>query len=136
MRPYWKGYLKLALVSCPIRGGTLAQRIFNPETPTRERLQYPTVRVNGKLERVSWDFATDVMAAVSRHVLSKHGALAWGMKTYSYEFFENTYAIAKLVDVSIGTPVYAPHDKPQAAEDATGLDDAGINSFAASYEDW
>ncbi len=119
-----------------IRGGTLAQRIFNPDTPTRERLQYPAVRVNGKLERVSWDFATDVMAAVSKHVLENHGVHAWGMKTYSYEYFENTYAIAKLVDVSIGTPVYAPHDKPQAAEDAAGLDDAGLNSFAASYEDW
>jgi len=119
-----------------IRGGTLAQRIFNPDTPTRERLQFPAVRVNGKLERVSWDFATDVMAAVSKHVLEKHGVSAWGMKTYSYEYFENTYAIAKLVDVSIGTAVYAPHDKPQAAEDATGLDDAGLNSFAASFDDW
>ena len=119
-----------------IRGGTLAQRIFNPETATRERLQYPMVRINGKLERVSWDFATDVMAAVSKHVLAKYGVHAWGMKTYSYEYFENTYAIAKLSNVSIGTPVYAPHDKPQNAEDAAGLDDAGINSFAASYDDW
>lgn len=119
-----------------IRGGTLAQKLYGPDRPTKERLHYPMVRVNGKLERVSWDFATDVMAAVSKHVLAKYGEHAWGMKTYSYEYFENTYAIAKLVDVSIGTPVYAPHDKPQAAEDAAGLDDAGINSFAASYEDW
>lgn len=94
------------------------------------------MRISGKLERVSWDFALDVMAAVSKHVLAKHGEHAWGMKTYSYEYFENTYAIDKLVNVSIGTPVYAPHDKPQAAEDAAGLDDSGVNSFAASYEDW
>jgi arsenite oxidase large subunit len=119
-----------------IRGGTLAQKIFNPDTLTRERLQYPQVRVNGRLQQVDWDFALDVMAAVSKHVLEKHGEHAWGMKTYSYEYFENTYAISKLVDVSIGTPVYAPHDKPQAAEDAAGLDDCGVNSFAASFEDW
>lgn len=119
-----------------IRGGTLAQKVYNPNTPTRDRLMYPMIRVAGILQPVSWDLAAEVMAAVSKHVLAKHGEHAWGMKTYSYEYFENTYAIAKLVNVSIGTPVYAPHDKPQNAEDAAGLDDAGINSFAASYEDW
>ncbi len=119
-----------------IRGGTLAQKVYNPNMPTRDRLLYPMIRVAGILQPVSWELATDVMAAVSKHVLAKHGEHAWGMKTYSYEYFENTYAIAKLANVSIGTPVYAPHDKPQNAEDAAGLDDAGINSFAASYDDW
>ncbi len=119
-----------------IRGGTLAQKLYNPETPTRDRLRYPMVRIASVLQPVSWDLATSVMAEVSKHVLAKHGEHAWGMKTYSYEYFENTYAIAKLKDVSIGTPVYAPHDKPQDAEDAAGLDDSGVNSFSASYEDW
>lgn len=119
-----------------VRGGTLAQKVYNPNSPTRDRLLYPMVRVAGVLQPVSWDLATEVMAEVSKYVLSKYGEHAWGMKTYSYEYFENTYAISKLVNVSIGTPVYAPHDKPQNAEDAAGLDDAGINSFAASYEDW
>lgn len=119
-----------------IRGGTLAQKIYHPDSLTRDRLQKPMIRVNGKLEPVSWDLATDVMATVSKHVLRKHGEHAWGMKTFSYEFFENTYAIRKLVDRAISTPVYAPHDKPQNAEDAPGLDDAGINSFSASFEDW
>ena len=119
-----------------IRGGTLAQKVFNPNTPTRDRLQYPMVRVAGVLTPVSWDLVTDVMAEVSKHVLRTHGEHAWGMKTYSYEYFENTYAIRKLVDVAVGTPVYAPHDKPQNAEDAAGLDDAGVNSFSASFADW
>ncbi len=94
------------------------------------------VRIGGVLTPVSWDLATEVMAEVSKYVLKNYGEHAWGMKTYSYEYFENTYAIRKLVDRAIGTPVYAPHDKPQNAEDAAGLDDAGINSFAASYDDW
>lgn len=119
-----------------VRGGTLAQKIYNPETPTRDRLKYPMIRIGGVLTPVSWDLATDVMAEVSKHVLDKYGEHAWGMKTYSYEYFENTYAIRKLTDRAIATPVYAPHDKPQNAEDAAGLDDAGINSFAASYDDW
>ncbi len=119
-----------------IRGATLAQKIYNPESPTRDRLKYPMIRIGGILTPVSWDLVTDVMAEVSKHVLAKYGEHAWGMKTYSYEYFENTYAIKKLVDRAIGTPVYAPHDKPQNAEDAPGLDDSGINSFSASYEDW
>lgn len=119
-----------------VRGGTLAQKIHNPATPTRDRLKYPAVRIAGVLTPISWDLAAEVMAEASRHVLRGHGEHAWGMKAYSYEYFENTYAISKLVDRAIGTPAYAPHDKPQAAEDAAGLDDCGINSFAASYEDW
>ena len=119
-----------------IRGGTLAQKIYNPNTPTRDRLKYPMIRVGGVLTPVSWDLATDVMAEVSKHVLKQHGEHAWGMKTYSYEYFENTYAISKLVNRGIGTPVYAPHDKPQNAEDAAGLDDTGVNSFSATYDDW
>jgi arsenite oxidase large subunit len=55
---------------------------------------------------------------------------------YSYQYFENTYAITKLAMNTIGTPAIAPHDKCSATNDATGLDDAGINSFAACYEDW
>lgn len=119
-----------------VRGGTLAQKLYNPDTPTRDRLKYPMVRIGGVLTPVSWDLATEVMAEVSKHVLKNYGEHAWGMKTYSYEYFENTYAISKLVNRAIGTPVYAPHDKPQDAEDAAGLDDSGINSFAATYEDW
>lgn len=119
-----------------VRGGTLAQKIYNPDKPTKDRLKYPMVRVGGVLTPVSWDLATDVMAEVSKHVLKNYGEHAWGMKTYSYEYFENTFAISKLVRRGVGTPVFAPHDKPQAAEDAAGLDDAGINSFSSTYEDW
>ncbi len=119
-----------------IRGGTLALKCFNAEGPTRDRLQFPQVRVNGRLVRVSWETALDVMAAVSRHVLDRHGEAAWGMKTYSYNFFENTYAITKLAFESIKTPAYAPHDKPAAVNDTAGVDDAGIKTFSASYEDW
>ena len=119
-----------------IRGGTIAQKCFNPENLTRERLQHPMIRVQGRLTPVSWDLATDVMADISKYVLAKHGEHAWAVKMYSYQYFENTYAITKLAMTSIGTPAVAPHDKCSNTNDATGLDDAGIDSFAASYEDW
>jgi arsenite oxidase large subunit len=119
-----------------IRGGTLALKCYNPETPTKDRLLYPQIRVGGKLTRVSWDTALEVMAAVSRHVLNKHGESAWAMKTYSYEFFENTYAISKLAFGAIGTPAFSHHDKPAMGADTAGLDDSGLINFNASYDDW
>lgn len=119
-----------------VRGGTLAEKCFNPGNRTRERLQEPLIRVNGKLTPVSWDLATDVMADISKYVISKYGEHAWAIKMYSYQYFENTYAITKLGMTSIGTPSIAPHDKNANTNDAAGLDDTGIDSFSASYQDW
>ena len=59
-----------------IRGGLLAQKLYNPDGPTRDRLQEPLLRVNGELTPVSWDLAFDVMADVSRHVIDRFGAAA------------------------------------------------------------
>jgi arsenite oxidase large subunit len=119
-----------------IRGGTLASKCYNPDTPTRDRLLYPQIRVNGELTRVDWDTALDVMAEVSKHVLKNHGESAWAMKTFSYEFFENTFAITKLAFSSIQTPAFSPHDKPGPGADTAGVDDSGIITFSASYKDW
>ena len=119
-----------------IRGGTLALKLYNPDTPTRDRLKTPLLRVNGELTPISWDDSFEIMARVSKHILDMHGQAAWGMKTYSYEYFENTYAISKLAFRSIGTPAYSPHDKPGPGNDTAGLDDSGIIPFSASFEDW
>ncbi len=119
-----------------IRGGCLAKKVYSPNQPTRDRLQSPMIRIAGELQPVSWDLALDVMAGISQHVIARHGEAAWGMKTYSYQYFENTYAISKLAFESIKTPAYAPHDKPGPGNDTAGIDDAGINPFSASYDDW
>ncbi len=119
-----------------IRGGCIAGKVYNPDGPTKDRLHDPLLRVGGKLEPISWDLAFELMADVSRHVLQKYGEASWGMKTFSYQYFENTYAISKLAFESIQTPAYAPHDKPGPGSDTAGIDDAGIVTFSASYEDW
>lgn len=119
-----------------IRGGTLALKCHNSEGPTRDRLTSPMVRVNGKLTEVDWDTAIGAMADVSRHVIDRFGESAWAMKTFSYEFFENTYAISKLAFGAVKTPAYSPHDKPGAGADTAGVDDAGLITFNTSYEDW
>ena len=119
-----------------IRGGTLALKVYDPDGPTKDRLKTPLLRVNGDLTPISWDDAFDIMSRVSRHVLDDYGEAAWGMKTYSYQYFENTYAISKLAFGSIGTPAYSPHDKPGPGSDTAGIDDAGLITFNASYDDW
>ncbi len=119
-----------------IRGGVLAQKCFNAERPSRDRLLSPMMRVRGTLQAVPWDVAFEVMAGISKHVLDRYGESAWAMKTYSYQYFENTYAISKLAFDAINPPAYAPPDKPGPGPDTPGLDWAGIDAFSASYEDW
>lgn len=120
-----------------IRGGTIAKKCYNPNTPTRDRLQHPMLRVNGRLTAVSWDDALDIMAAVSKYVIEKYGEDAWAMKMYSYQFWENTHALTKLALRSVQTAAFAVHDQPTGhGPDTPGMSDAGINNFSASYEDW
>ncbi|MBI3706165.1 MAG: molybdopterin-dependent oxidoreductase [Proteobacteria bacterium] len=119
-----------------IRGGTLAQKVFNPTKPTADRLQSPLLRVRGMLQPISWDTATSIAAELSKHVIAKYGEASWAMRYYSYHFWENTYALTKLALGSIATPNAAEHDKPTAENDATGLDDSGVDGFSAAYKDW
>ncbi len=116
-------------------GGSLAKRLYNPTTETA-RLLKPQIRIGEQLYDITWDEATRVIARYSNHVLDTRGPLAWGMKTYSYQFYENTYAITKLAFDAIETPCWAPHDKPTEGSDTPGLSDAGVNVFSASYQDW
>ncbi|MEB3779206.1 MAG: arsenate reductase (azurin) large subunit [Desulfurococcales archaeon] len=58
-----------------IRGGTQgADRVWSPWTTTgARRLKYPLVRFGGRLERVSWDYAIDLVARVIKGVIDKWG---------------------------------------------------------------
>ncbi|MCF6330631.1 MAG: arsenate reductase (azurin) large subunit [Sulfurimonas sp.] len=120
-----------------IRGGTIAQKCYNPLTPTKDRLQYPMVRINKKLVRISWDDAIEIMADISQYVIKKRGEQAWAMKMYSYQYWENTHALTKLALRKIKTPAWAVHDQPTGhGPDTPGMADAGIDNFSASYDDW
>ena len=119
-----------------IRGGCIAQKCYNPNTPTRDRLQYPQMRVNGKLQRVSWDTALDVFAELVDYVVSNHGEHAYAQKQFSYQFHENVYALTKFALRHINTPAFAWHDNPGNAPSVGGFRDVGFDPFAASYEDW
>ena len=119
-----------------IRGGGLAQKCYNPQTPTRDRLTSPLMRIYGILQPVSWELALDVAADVARHVLDTHGANAYGFKTYSYQYIENTYAISKLALRHIATANFTFHDTPSDVTSTPGFRDAGFDNFGPAYEDW
>ncbi|MDP6589076.1 MAG: arsenate reductase (azurin) large subunit [Alphaproteobacteria bacterium] len=119
-----------------IRGGCIAQKVYNPKRPTQDRLKYPLVRINDILMPVTWDFALDIFAEVSKHVIREHGEHSWAMKYFSYQYFENTYALTKLALKSINTPAIAHHDHPSFVNSVPGWVDIGYDIFGASNEDF
>jgi arsenite oxidase large subunit len=119
-----------------MRGGLIAQKCYNPKTPTRDRLTTPMVRIYGTLQPVSWDFALDIAAAVGNHVIKEHGANAYSVKTYSYQYIENTYAITKYAMRHVNTASFTFHDTPANVTSTPGFRDAGFDNFGPSYDDW
>lgn len=119
-----------------IRGGCLAQKVYNPSTPTRDRLTKPMVRIHGVLQPVTWDFALDIAAEVGKHVIKNHGANAYSVKTYGYQYMENTYAITKFSFRDVNTASWTWHDTPSKVTSTPGYRDAGFDNFGPSYEDW
>ncbi len=119
-----------------IRGGCIAQKVYNPQTPTKDRLQTPLMRIYGILQPVSWDLALDVAAEVAKHVIRKHGTNAYAVKTFSYQYMENTYAITKYALRHVNTANFTFHDTPSNVTSTPGFRDAGFDNFGASYQDW
>ncbi len=119
-----------------IRGGCIAQKIYNPDKPTRDRLMSPMIRINGTLQPVSWDMALDVAADLISYTIKKHGANSYGMKQYSYQYVENTYAVSKFSKGSIDTANWTMHDTPANVTSTPGFRDAGFDNFGPSYKDW
>jgi arsenite oxidase large subunit len=119
-----------------IRGGGMAQKCFNPSKMTKDRLLKPLMRINGRLTPVSWDYATDVAAEVAKHVIKKHGANAYSIKTFSYQYIENTYAITKYARRHVNTAAFTFHDTPSDVTSTPGFRDAGYDNFGAAYSDY
>jgi arsenite oxidase large subunit len=118
-----------------IRGGALAQKLYTEDGLTADRLKQPMLRVNGDLVPIPWDMATDLVAELSTYTLETWDELAWGMKLYSYQYYENVYAGTKLALGAIGTPNFSPHHAPADGDDVPGLSDVGIDAFSAAYAD-
>jgi len=71
-----------------------------------DRLQYPLMKRNGKLERVAWTEALETMGERLRQVQAKHGREAVGVISTGQLVTEEFYALGKLVQLGIGTRNY------------------------------
>ena len=119
-----------------IRGGAIAKKLYNPQSPTRDRLTQPMIRMFGTLLPVTWDLALDIAAEISNYVIAKHGANAFGAKMFSYAYMENTYALSKLFLRHIKTANFTFHDTPSDVTSTPGFRDGGVDNFGAAYSDW
>ena len=119
-----------------VRGGALARKVYNPQSPTHDRLRSPMVRMFGVLMPVTWDFALDIAAEVGNYVLERHGANAYGVKMFSYGYMENTYAITKFALRHLRTANFTFHDTPADVAPTPGFRNAGFDDFAPGYDDW
>ncbi len=118
-----------------VRGGALAKKLYREDGPTSARYTRPLLKVDGQHVPISWEMAIDLVAELSKHTIDEYGEIAWGMKIYSYEYFENVFAGSKLALGAIGTPNYSPHHAPAEGDDVPGLSDCGIDAFAPSFAD-
>lgn len=79
--------------------GRYAFRFYNHP----ERLQYPMIRKNGELERVSWDEAYDYMAEKLTEIKAKYGPDAIGGISSARCTNEENYLMQKFIRAVIGT---------------------------------
>jgi assimilatory nitrate reductase catalytic subunit len=73
---------------------------------SRNRAQYPLLRKNGRLERVSWDEALTTMAEQFRSVQSRFGNASVGVIGTGQLLTEEFYTLGKLVQLGLQTPNY------------------------------
>jgi len=67
------------------------------------RAQFPLLRKNGKLARVSWEEALDTLVSKFRSVQEKYGSESLGVLGTGQLVTEEFYALGKLIQIGFGT---------------------------------
>ncbi len=97
-----------ALDQHPVNRGKLCPKGLSEHhiIAAENRAQYPLLRVNGKLTRVSWDDALGEMTARFGAVQKKHGPQSLGVLSTGQLVTEEFYTLGKLVQLGFGTNNY------------------------------
>ncbi|MGI9253825.1 MAG: hypothetical protein ACR2J8_08760, partial [Thermomicrobiales bacterium] len=69
------------------RGGSNAQALWSPYGPTRDRLQFPMVKVGGAQQPISWDAAIEIMSATIAYAKETWGGPAMAVRFYAYQYY-------------------------------------------------
>ena len=100
------------------------------------RAKYPLVRKNGKLERVSWDEALDVMVETFRATQARYGANSLGVISTGQLVTEEFYTLGKLVQLGFGTRNYDGNTTLCMASAVSGYKRSfGSDGPPGAYED-
>jgi anaerobic selenocysteine-containing dehydrogenase len=101
-----------------------------------DRLTYPLVRRNGKLERASWDEAMQLIVDRSRQVQRDYTAGAIGFYTSGQLFLEEYYTLCMIGKAGLGTPHMDGNTRLCTATAAAALKETfGSDGQPGSYFD-
>ncbi len=89
----------------PVNRGSLCVKGWNSLefVAHPERLKYPMIRRNGRLERASWDEALDLIAGKFGEIKKEHGPDAIGVLSSAKCTNEENYIMMKFTRAVIGT---------------------------------
>jgi anaerobic selenocysteine-containing dehydrogenase len=100
------------------------------------RAKYPLLRKNGKLERVSWNEALDVMVAKFGATQEKYGKDSLGVISTGQLVTEEFYTLGKLVQLGFGTKNYDGNTTLCMASAVSGYKRSfGSDGPPGAYED-
>ncbi len=100
------------------------------------RLRYPMLRRKGRLERIGWDEALDVMARKFLAVQEKYGPQSLGVISTGQLVTEEFYALGKLVQLGLGTSNYCGNTTLCMATAVAGYKRSfGSDGPPGAYED-
>ncbi len=132
-----------------VRGGTNAERMWSPWTVAGERrLKYPLVRFGGRLERVSWDYAIDLVARIVKGTIDRWG-IDRGMGKEGHDVFAHRMdhggggGGAMIENMSAGlfffygvrTAFARIHNRPFFGPENPAIGDAGPDAMNTSLMD-
>ncbi len=107
---------------------------YTLEAPNRAR--YPLLRKQGRLIRVTWDEALDVMTSEFRRIQVKHGRDALGVISTGQLVTEEFYTLGKLVQLGFGTKNYDGNTTLCMASAVSGYKRSfGSDGPPGAYED-
>ncbi len=102
----------------------------------KSRAQYPLLRKNGKLARVSWDEALDTIVERFSEIQAKHGRESLGVLSTGQLVTEEFYTLGKLVQLGFGTRNYDGNTTLCMASAVSGYKRSfGSDGPPGSYED-
>ncbi|MCU7495704.1 MAG: molybdopterin-dependent oxidoreductase [Ignavibacteria bacterium] len=101
-----------------------------------DRLKFPMVRKNGKLERATWNEAMDLIVRRSKEIVKSHTASAIGFYTTGQLFIEEYYTLGVIGKAGLGTPHMDGNTRLCTATAAASLMESfGSDGQPGSYTD-